>query len=187
MVTKFNHKIEFCGKERKFQRCANKELKDYQKTIEDIQDKLTPLAERARDFRFRLTELNDEMDAIDKHIELLEKLEDATDDEIRECINLTKEKVELQRQIHELRVANDEAEKDDKEFYEELDTQLRDSYGEFASKIFKDFDASEIDEADSTDLTIAPKLGDLYRLATTGCKQKEIDKLYQKIVQDSFR
>lgn len=187
MVTKLNHKIEFCGKERKFQRCANKELKDYQKTIEDMQDKLTPLAEQSRDYQFKLTELNDEMDAIDKHIELLEKLDDATDEEIRECIKLNREKVNLQKELHELRVANDETDKENKEFYEELDKQLRDSYGEFASKIFKDFDASEIDEADSTDLTIAPRLGELYRLATTGCKQKEIDKLYQKIVQDSFR
>ena len=184
---KLNHKVEFCGKERKFQRCANKELKDYQKTIEDIQDKLTPLAERTRDYQFRLTELNDEMDAIDMHIQLLERLEDPSDDEIRECINLTKDKVKLQKDIHELRIQNDEAEKQDREFYEELDNKLRESYGEFASKIFKDFDASEIDEADSTDLTIAPRLGDLYRLATTGCKQKKIDELYQKIVQDSFR
>ena len=182
-----NTKVEFCGKERKFQRCANKTLKDYQKTIEDIQDKITPLAERNRDFQFQITELNDEIESIDKHIELLEKLEDANDDEIRECISLTKEKIALQRKIHELRVANDDAEKEDKKFYEELDDSLRNSYGEFASKIFKDFDPSEIEEADSTDLTIAPRLGDLYRLSTTGAKQKEIDKLYSKIIKDSFR
>lgn len=182
-----NTKVEFCGKERKFQRCANKTLKDYQKTIEDIQDKITPLAERNRDFQFQLTELNDEIESIDKHIELLEKLEDANDDEIRECIALTKEKIALQRKIHELRVANDEAEKEDKEFYEDLDESLRNSYAEFASKVFNDFDPSEMDDADSTDLTIAPRLGDLYRLATTGAKQKEIDKLYAKIIKDSFR
>lgn len=182
-----NTSIEFCGEKRKFTRCPNKTLKDYQKTIEDIQEQLTPLAERTRDFQFKLTELEDEMDSIDKHIELLEKLDDATDDEIRECIDLTKTKLKLQKEIHELRVANDEAEKNDREFYEDLDNQLRDSYGEFASKIFEDFRASDIDEADATDLTIAPRLSELYRLATTGAKQKEIDKLYAKIVKDSFR
>ena len=182
-----NSKIEFCGKERKFQRCPNKTLKDYQKAIEEIQDNLTPLAERTRDFQFRLTELNDEIESIDKHIELLEKLEDATDEEIRVCISLTQNKIGLQKRIHELRVENDEAEKEDREFYEELDNQLRASYGEFASKIFSDFKASDIEEADSTDLTIAPRLSELYRLATTGVKQKEVDKLYTKIIQDSFR
>ena len=182
-----NSKIEFCGKERKFQRCPNKTLKDYQKAIEEIQDNLTPLAERTRDFQFRLTELNDEIESIDKHIELLEKLEDASDDEIRECISLTKDKTALQRQIHELRRENDEAEKEDRAFYEDLDKQLRECYGEFASKIFEDFDPSEIEEADQTDLTIAPRLSELYRLATTGVKQKEVDKLYKKIIQDSFR
>lgn len=184
---KLNQKVEFCGQERKFQRCANKELKDYQKTIEDIQEKITPLAERTRDFQFELTELEDEISSIDKHIELLEKLEDATDDEIRECISLTKEKIGLQKEIHNLRKANDEAEKEDRAFYEELDEQLRASYGEFASKIFENFDKKEIDEADSTDLTLAPRLGEIYRLATTGCKQKEIDKAVQKIIKDSFR
>ena len=182
-----NTSIEFCGEKRKFQRCPNSTLKDYQKTIEDIQDKITPLAERTRDYQFELTELEDEKNSIDKHIELLEKLDDASDDEIRECIKLTKQKIELQKKIHELRVKNDEAEKEDREFYEDLDQQLRNAYGEFASKIFENFNSSEIEEADSTDLTIAPRLSELYRLSTTGCKQKEIDKLYAKIVKDSLR
>lgn len=187
MVLKLNQKLEFCGAERKFQRCPNATLKDYQKTIEEIQDEITPLAERRRDFEFELTELNDEMSAIDKHIELLEKLDDASDDEIRECIDLTKDKIKLQKKIHSLRKANDEAEKEDKEFYDNLDKKLRSSYGEFASKIFENFDADEIEEADSTDLTLAPRLGEVYRLAMTGAKQKEIDKLVIKIVKDSFR
>lgn len=182
-----NSKVEFCGKERKFKRCPNKTLKDYQKAIDDIQDKIVPLAERTRDFQFRLTELNDEIESIDKHIELLEKLEDATDEEIRVCISLTQNKIGLQKRIHELRVENDEAEKEDRAFYEDLDEQLRQCYGEFASKIFEDFDPSEIEEADQTDLTIAPRLSEIYRLATTGVKQKEVDKLYKKIIQDSFR
>lgn len=187
MVLKMNSKIEFCGKERKFKRCPNKTLKDYQKTIEDIQDKITPLAERTRNYQFELTELEDEQKSIDKHIELLEKLEDATDSEIRECIDLTKKKIELQKKIHQLRKDNDEAEKEDNEIYKEMDEKLRSSYGEFASKIFEDFDPSEIEEADSNDLTIAPRLSELYRLSTTGAKQKEVDKLYAKIIKDSFR
>ena len=187
MVKKLNHKVEFCGKERKFQRCPNKTLKDYQKSIEDIQDKLTPLAERQRDFQFKLTELQDGIDSIDKHIELLEKLEDPSDDEIRECIDLTKQRITLQKEIHQARVDNDNLELQDREFYEELDKQLRHSYGEFASKVFKDFDESEIEEADSTDLTIAPRLGDIYRLATSGASQKDVDKLYKQIVSQSFR
>ena len=182
-----NTSVEFCGDKRKFTRCPNKTLKDYQKTIEDIQDKLTPLAERTRDYQFKLTELQDEMNSIDKHIELLEKLEDASDEEIRECIALTKEKLDLQKRIHEIRIANDEAEKEDREFYDELDDELRASYGEFASKIFSNFNKDEIEEADTTDLTIAPRLSELYRLATTGAKQKEIDKLYTQIIKDSFR
>ena len=187
MVLKLNQKVEFCGSERKFKRCPNKTLKDYQKTIDDMQNDITPLAERTRDFQFRLTELEDEIASIDKHIELLEQLDDATDDEIRECISLTKDKIQLQKDIHQLRRDNDEAEKEDREFYEDLDKKLRENYGEFASKIFEDFDPSEIEEADSTDLTVAPRLSELYRLAMTGAKQKEIDKLYAKIIKDSFR
>lgn len=184
---KLNQRIYFCGEERKFKRCPNKTLKDYQKSIEQMQDEITPLAERTRDFQFKLTELEDEISSIDKHIELLEKLEDASDDEIRECINLTRDRTKLQKQIHELRKDNDEAEKEDREFYEKLDEQLRSSYGEFASMIFDNFNKSDIEEADSTDLTLAPRLGEVYRLATTGAKQKEIDKAVQKIVKDSFR
>lgn len=184
---KLNSKVEFCGKDRKFKRCPNKTLKDYQKSMEDIQNKITPLAERTRDYQFKLTELTDEQKTIDKHIKLLEKLEDPSDEEIRKCINLNDKKLTIQKKIHELRVENDEAEKNDAKFYEEMDVELRKCYGEFASKIFEDFDSSEIEEADSTDLTIAPRLSDLYRLATTGVKQKDIDKLYKQIIKDSFR
>ena len=187
MVMKLNQKVYFCGEERKFKRCPNSTLKDYQKSIEEIQEKLVPLAEATRDYQFALTELEDEIKGIDKHIELLEKLDDATDDEIRECIKLTKEKIQLQKEIHVLRKKNDEVEMENRKTYEELDDELRDSYGEFASKIFEDFDKSEIDEADTTDLTIAPRLSELYRLAMSDVKQKDIDKAYQKIIKDSFR
>lgn len=187
MVLKLNTKVEFCGKSRKFQRCPNKTLKDYQKSIEDIQDKLQPTLKRSRDYQFEITELTNEIDSIDKHIELLEKLEDATDEEIRECMSLTKERTELQKRIHELRKENDEIELNEKEFYEELDEELRASYCEFACVIFNDFNKDDFEEADSTDLTIAPRLGELYRLATAGAKQKDIDKAYQQIIKDSFR
>lgn len=183
-----NTKVEFCGKERKFKRCPNKTLKDYRKSLEDIQERMMPLAEATRDFRFKINELEDEIGSINKHIELLEKLEDPTDSEIRECMDLTKEKTKLQKEIHELRVANDESEKENSKLYNELDEELKNSYCEFAMVIFEDFSREEFDEeADSTDLTIAPRLDELYRLATTGVKQKDIDKLYQKIVKESFR
>ena len=187
MVLKLNQTVEFCGKKRKFTRCPNKTLKDYQKKIEDIQEKITPLAEATRDFQFKITELSDEISSIDKHIELLEKLDDASDDEIRECIDLTKKKTALQKEIHQARVDNDNVELENRKIFEGLDDELRESYGEFASKIFSDFDKSEIEEADSTDLTIAPRLSELYRLATSGAKQKDIDKLYLKIVKESFQ
>lgn len=187
MVKKLNQKVEFCGKERKFQRCPNKTLKDYQKSIEDIQEKLIPLTEKTRDFQFKITELEDEIDSINKHIELLEKLEDPSDEEIRDCISLTKDRIVLQKEIHSLRVENDNEELKHREFFDELDTELRESYGKFASYIFKDFDPSEIDEADATDLTIAPRLGEMYRLATSGASQKDIDNMYKQIVTESFR
>ena len=187
MAMRLNQKVEFCGCERTFTRCPNKTLKDYQKKIEEIQDELMPLAERTRDFQFKITELNEEMASIDKHIELLEKLEEPSDKEIRECITLTKDKIVISKKIHEIRKENDDAEREDRKFYEELDKKLRESYGEFASKIFENFEKEEIEEADSTDLTIAPRLGDVYRLATTGCKQKDIDKAIQEIIKDSFQ
>ena len=114
-------------------------------------------------------------------------MEDASDEEIRECISLTREKLALQKEVHSVRKEVEEFQRGNKEFFDTYADKLKEAYGEFASVIFKDFDKSEIEEADSTDLTIAPRLGELYRLATTGAKQKDIDKLYSKIVKDSFR
>lgn len=182
-----NTKVQFCGKERKFQRCPNRTLKDYQKAMDDIRDEMIPLAEHERDSQFQLDEYNEEIDAINKHIELLEKLEDPSDVEIRECIDLTKKRVDIQKQIHDLRVEFANKNKENKDLYDELDDKLNKTYCEFAKTIFKDFTDDDFDEVDDTDLVIAPRLGELYRLATSGAKQKDIDKFYQKIVKESFR
>lgn len=187
MVLKLNQTVEFCGKPRKFQRCPNKTLVEYRKSMDDIREKMLPLVEHERDAQFKLDEIVDEIDSINKHIELLEKLDDPSDNEIRECIDLTKKRIELQKEQHELRVEFQDKTKNDKELYQQLDDELRECYCEFASIVFKDFDKSEFDEADDTDLIIAPQLGDLYRLATTGAKQKEIDKMYKDLVKKSFR
>ena len=180
-------KINFCGKERKFKRCPNKELKDYQKDIEDIQDKMQPLIERNRDYQFKVTELEDEIESIDKHLVLLDKLEDPSDEEIRESIKLNRSKTELQKQIHQERRENDALSDEDKKFFEDLDEELRRCYAVFATKIFEKFELGEFEEADSTDLTLAPNLGNLYRLALSGASQKELDKAYKDIIKDSFR
>lgn len=188
MALNIKTKINFCGKERKFKRTPNKELKDYQKNIEDIQDKMQPLIERNRDYEFKITELEDEIESIDKHLILLDKLEDPTDEEIRESITLNRSKINLQKQIHEARRENDSLSDDDKKFFEDLDQELRDAYAEFAVKVLDKFEFDEFDEyADGTDLTVAPNLGSLYRLAVSGASQKEIDKAYKDIIKNSFR
>lgn len=180
-------KVNFCGKERKFKRTPNRELKDYQKNIEDINDKMQPLIERNREYQFKLTELEDEIESIDKHLVLLDKLEDPTDEEIRESIQLNHSKIELQKEIHQARRENDALSDDDKKFFEDLDEELRHCYAVFATKIFDKFEIEEFEEADSTDLTLAPNLGSLYRLALSGASQKELDKAYKDIIKDSFQ
>lgn len=181
-------KINFCGKKRKFKRTTNKELKDYHKNIEDVQDKMQPLIERNREFEFKVTELEDEIDSINKHLVLLDKLDDPSDDEIRESLKLNKNKLKLQKQIHDLRRENDTLSDDDKKFFEDLDQELRDSYATFACKVLDGFEFNELEEnADSTDLTLAPRLGELYRLALSGASQKDMDKAYKQIIADSFR
>ena len=188
MALNIKTKINFCGKERKFKRCPNKELKDYQKNIEDIQDKMQPLIERNRDYQFEITELEDEIQNINKHMNLLDKLEDPSDEEIRESINLNRSKIELQKRIHQKRKENDDLSDEDRKFFENLDQELRDAYAEFGTKVLDKFEFEEFDEnADSTDLTIAPNLGSLYRLALSGASQKEMDKAYKEIIKDSFQ
>lgn len=188
MALNIKTKVNFCGKERKFKRTPNRELRDYQKEIEDIQDKMQPLIERNRDYQFEVTELEDEIESIDKHLILLDKLDEPSDDEIRESIQLNRDKTELQKKIHQKQKEYDKLSDDDKKFFEDLDKELRDAYATFAVKIFDKFEFDEFDEfADGTDLTIAPNLGSLYRLALSGASQKEIDKAYKDIIKNSFR
>jgi hypothetical protein len=132
--------------------------------------------------------LEDEIKSIDKHLVLLDKLEDPSDDEIRESIQLNRSKTELQKEIHQARRENDMLSAEDKKFFEDLDQELRDAYATFATKVLDKFEFEEFDEyADGTDLTVAPNLGNLYRLAVSGASQKELDKAYKDIIKDSFR
>lgn len=180
-------KINFCGKERKFKRCPNRTVKDFQKRIENIQEELEPITDKNREFQFASQEINDEIETINKHIELLEKLEEPTDEEIRQSLELNQSKVHLQKDLHKLIDENEKSAREEKGFFKDIDKKLMDTYAEFATLVFDKFEFEEFeDEADSTDLVIAPRLGELYRLCTSGAKQSEVDKVYQSIIKDNI-
>lgn len=180
-------KINFCGKERKFKRCPNRTVKDFQKRIEDIQEELEPLTDKNREFQFASQEINDEIETINKHIELLEKLDEPTDEEIRQSLDLNQSKVQLQKELHKLINDNELSMRNEKDFFKDIDKKLMDTYAEFATIIFDKFEFEEFEEeADSTDLVIAPHLSELYRLCTSGAKQAEVDKVYRNIIKDNI-
>lgn len=186
-MVSYNKKVKFCGKERKFKRCPNRTLKDYQKNIEDIQEKVMPIAKKLRDYQFEINEFQNELTSLEEYIDIVKNFDNASDEEIRESLKLIKQKTELQKKIHNIIKEQEDFRLENEKFYEELEEELRLAYGGFASKLFEEFDAEEIDEADSNDLIIAPRLSELYRLSLTGANQKEIDELYQKIIKDSFQ
>lgn len=186
-MVSYNKKVQFCGAMRKFKRCPNRTLKDYQKSIEDIQEEVMPIAKRLRDYQFEINELQNELSSLEEYIDVVKNFDNASDEEIRESLALIKEKTALQRKIHGLIREQDDFRLGNEKVYDDLEDKLRMAYGEFASMIFEDFDASEIEEADPNDLIIAPRLSELYRLATTGANQKEVDELYNKIIKDSFQ
>ena len=180
-------KINFCGKERKFKRCPNRTVKDFQKRIENIQEELEPLTDKNREFQFASQEINDEIETINKHIELLEKLDEPTDEEIRQSLDLNQSKVQLQKELHKLINDNELSMRNEKDFFKDIDKKLMDTYAEFATLIFDKFEFEEFEEeADSTDLVIAPRLSELYRFCTSGAKQAEVDKVYRNIIKDNI-
>lgn len=188
MVSKFNAKIYFCGKERTFKRCPNKTLKNYQKKVEEYQNKLYPLAEGNRDFQMLIDELTNEIVIIDENISLLRKLTNPTDEEIRETMKLNNKKLKLQKRINKARVENDDKSLKNRSKYEEISKDIEETYDEFATKVFKDYNQGEfMEEADSVDYDIAPHLAELYRLSLAGCKQEEIDDIYKKFLTESFQ
>ena len=188
MASKFSGKIYFCGKMRKFKRCPNKVLKNYQKSVEDYQNKLYPLAEQNRDFQFKMDEHLEELNIINTNMDLLNKLENPSDDEIREAIGLNRDKLELQKKIHALRVEKDEADKKNKENYSSLNDELLETYDEFSTIIFEGFKEGEfVENADSVDFDVAPHLSSLYRLSLSGASQSELDEAYKKLLSESFQ
>ena len=77
--------------------------------------------------------------------------------------------------------------RNEKDFFKDIDKKLMDTYAEFATLIFDKFEFEEFEEeADSTDLVIAPRLSELYRLCTSGAKQAEVDKVYRNIIKDNI-
>ena len=188
MVSKFNAKLYFCGKDRKFKRCPNKTLKNFKKSVEEYQNKIYPLAESNRDFQFKMDEILEEIDVIDKQLSLLDKLDNPTDDEIRESMIINKDKLALQKQAHDLRVEKDKSDLANREKYRDLEDELRKTYDTFCVAIFDKFkDGEFLEHADSVDFEIAPHLDELYRLSLAGCKQEEIDDAYKSLLTGSFR
>ena len=113
--------------------------------------------------------------------------EEPTDEEIRQSLDLNQSKVQLQKELHKLINDNELSMRNEKDFFKDIDKKLMDTYAEFATLIFDKFEFEEFEEeADSTDLVIAPRLSELYRLCTSGAKQAEVDKVYRNIIKDNI-
>ncbi|WP_409200634.1 hypothetical protein [Methanobrevibacter sp. DSM 116169] len=179
----FKTKIRFCGKDRKFQDCKNKTIKEYQERIEKIQEDAKPLTDEIESYDRDVERLNRKIDNIDKIIFALEDLEEPSDKDLRDIIKLTDKKENLEDTIDEIFEEVKNKEENYKVESKKLDDLLDKELATLASLVLKDIKFEDyFEEAEPNDKKIAMYLPMFYNMAVAGAKQKDIDKKYKEII-----
>ena len=176
-------KILFCGKERKFARCPNKTIKDFQEKVEKVQEDSKQLIEKQEEHNDKVAKLHKQYDRIERKIETIEDSEEPTDEELRLIRTLLDEQEQIDDDISELaeiaKGMQDELDKEGKTFSKKLDKEI----ANFASTILDGFKPEEyLEDADSVDNTLSIYLPEIYRMVMVGASQKEIDKKCKEII-----
>lgn len=178
-------KLLFCGKERRFDRCPNKVIKEYADKIEDIQEKAKPLTDAFNELAEKINRQLRKIERKEEKYDSIKSMDDPDDSDLRDSIKLLDELEALDSELDELvnsqKEKSEEFEKENEQLMEELESE----FASFASVIFKDFNVEDWDDADPNDILIAPHLAEFYRLSMGGNKQSVLDKRYTEIVKEA--
>ena len=169
MLKLSQNKIDFCGKERNFKRCSNKDLRDANKDIEDIQkdikdkmEKGMKMGEEGRTLRIKANEL-------------LSKKK-PTAKEKKEAEKLNKEADEVQKALEEYGeiIENEQ---------ESFDENIVKAYDKICVTLLEPMEPGEFEENhDSRDMIIAKNLSLFYDMYMTGFSQAKIDMRIRQLV-----
>lgn len=157
--------IDFCGKERNFKRCPNKQLKQYTKAIENIQKEVRDKAQEARDKEIEAENLEAQAEAKEDNIEKASYLEKAQE--------LRNEAKAIQKEVE------DNA--------DDMEAEMIKKYGELCSQILEPFSPEEFEENyDSRDMALINSLGALYDMYMSNFSEIKIEARIQQIIEGNI-
>jgi len=179
--------IEFCGKPRKFKRCANKTLIEFQKEIETIQKDMEPLFEESLEIEEEITDIDDQIERIEKRINFIESAEEPTDEELRKAMTLLDKIDTLSKKKKQLRKQLKDEEKSKEAEMKQLKEDVDKKYADLACLLLDPMTPEEfLDQSDSIDMIKIQNLGVFYNMCQSGFNQKKIDKKVRSVIEASM-
>jgi predicted nucleic acid-binding Zn-ribbon protein len=178
--------IEFCGKPRKFKRCSNRTLVDFQKEIEKLQKDMEPVFETAIEIEEEIEYIDSQVERINKRINFIESSDDPHDDELRKAISLLDDIDQLSQKRKDLIKKLKKEEKATEKEFKGLSQDVEEKYANLASLLLDPMTPEEfLKEYDSIDMIKIQNMGVFYNMCQSGFNQTKIDKKIRDVIETS--
>ncbi len=180
--------INFCGENRYFKRCPTQELKDYQKTMDKIQEDLKPDLEEINNLKEEIEEIiqdyDDNIDIINSLKETKnEKTNGLTQETVDKIIKLKTEQKKSRKTIREKQKELKELTNKMIKNQDQANDIIIDAYDNLCIKLIDNFNPGEFkNNYDVRDQAIAMHLGTIYALYMSGKSEKIINKQLEEII-----
>lgn len=184
--------INFCGKERTFKRCPTKELKEYQKTMEELQESLQPDIDMINDLQGDLEEDIEDYNDIEKNIIALEELKDPetgglSEETVNKLFKLRDKKKKLRKAIKEKRKNLEKLTKGIIKDQDVANDKIMNTYDKLCTKLIDKFEPGEFkDNYDLRDQAIAAHLGTIYAIYMSNKSTEDKIKETEEIIDSQM-
>lgn len=182
--------IFFCGEERYFKRCPTRELKNYQKEMEEIQEKLQPDLDKIEGIKDCLEELVEDYNDCEANISYLEGLKNTnsfTPKIVEDLFNLRSEKKNIRKKIKTQQKDLADLTKNMIENQDKANEEIIQAYDKLACKLIDKLQKGTFkDNYDSRDQVIAMHLGTIYSIYMSDKTEEEILKEVNNIIDNQL-
>lgn len=178
--------IRLMGKDFEYKKdIKNKQIKEYQETIEKEYKKYDPLVEKGEKLDTDMENIESEIESLDLIIDSIMNQALPDDDDLSKITNLAEQRLILFKQrrekVEEIRKFNKKNIKAEKEIIDSIDQKQ----GEMASLMLKDFKIDEyVDNHDDLDQVIVQNLPTIRKMSLTGVKDKKIKEFIRDTVKN---
>jgi len=179
--------VEFCGKKREWKDCTNKDLRDYQKEMDKLVEKVQPALDEIEDLQESIDENNSLLQDVNDGIKTLQSKENMTDKDSEDIMKMIYNRKTIRKDIRDAKAEIKAIDRDNKEQRVKMEERLPVAKAELISKMVDISPEEYLEKSTEYDEFIAEQLSTIRIQLLAGSQSKDIEKIIKKQLEARFR